>query len=115
MGSNFRDKQNSHVLGGPLRFSSIASGSPAEFQDTIVITSRDQVVNLPAFAAGAHVHLSPRWIGTASYAVAVNFMVGSIMPGSGFYISTVNSVGFGGGAGTATASVEVSYHISLRS
>jgi hypothetical protein len=60
--------------------------------------------------ANAAIFLQPQWRGVASYGVAAVFHVSCVQAGSGFYISTVNSTGFGASA----ASVSVWWEIKLR-
>ena len=92
------------IQGGPLTQTVVASTSDNQYVGATLITSRDTYVGAPVVAAGSRIFLQPRWLGSTSYGAAVGFHVASVQAGSGFYISTVNSIGFAA-AGAASVSV----------
>jgi hypothetical protein len=101
---NYRDKLNQKVLGGPTAFTNANSSSLNQWFGDTLCTSRNTFVAAPLIAATDRVRLDAHWYGTPSLAVWPGLVVSSTQAGSGFYISTVQSVGFGA-AGTASVAV----------
>lgn len=97
------------VQGAPTILTQAGSGAAGQFHGETLVTSRNTLIAAPLVTAGAYISMTPRWIGTSSLGTFVSFVVGSVMPGSGFYASTVNSVGFG----AAGASVTLYWEIKL--
>lgn len=98
-------KKLTPIVGAPQTFVNVASTTTNQYFGTTIITSRDTFVAAPVVAARSQIWLQPRWIGgMSSYGISPSFHVASIQAGSGFYISTVASCGFGA-ANTASVSV----------
>jgi hypothetical protein len=104
MASDFINKNRRQVHGGPVTLTNIDSSATNQWFGTTLITSRYVAVSAPAIAATSPVRLSTEWLGLGSYGVAVDFQVMSKAAGVGFYLGTVNSVGFSA-AGAASCQV----------
>ena len=112
MAKYYITKPVSVVQGGPIVMTQAGSGLAGQFHGEIMATSRDTLIAAPLVTAASYIRIDQRWIGPSSYGVGVNFSIGSVMPGSGFYATTINSVGFGA---ANTASVQLYWEIKLTS
>ena len=105
MATDYRLKRIRQTQGGPISQTNVDSSTLNQWFGDTLITSRHEFVSAPMIAAASKVFLQPHWLGHVNSTVAVAaFVVSSIQAGSGFFISTTNSVAFGG---AATPSVSV--------
>lgn len=93
------------IQGGPVTQTVVGSTSANQYLGATLITSRDTFVGAPLVTATSRIFLQPLWLGPSSYGSAVTFTVACLQAGSGFFISTINSIGFGA-ASTASVSVQ---------
>jgi hypothetical protein len=99
------------VQGAGVRQTVTGSNANNQYLGDTLITSRNTFVGAPVVTATSPIFIQPHWLGPASYAIGVNFQISSVQPGSGFYISTINSVGFGA---ASAASVACWWEVKLR-
>jgi hypothetical protein len=103
-------KYMSLVQGGPVEQTVTGSTANNQYLGYTACTSRDTYVSAPLVQGDSAIFLQPQWRGVSSFAVATAFHVSCVQAGSGFYISTINSIGFAASA----ASVSVWWEIKLR-
>jgi hypothetical protein len=92
--TNYRNKFFRFVQGGPRTVANVDSSAANQWYGDTTCVSRNTFVAAPMVAATSRISLTPHWFGTPSLAVAPQLFVSSVQAGSGFYISTVASVGF---------------------
>jgi hypothetical protein len=95
MATDFINKNRRQVFGGPTTLTNVDSSATNQWFGEAVIGSRDVYIAAPPIAATSRVRTDLRWYGTGSLSVAPNVYVSSTMPNSGFFLSTVASVGLG--------------------
>jgi hypothetical protein len=94
--TNYRDKRFRKVQGGPVTVTNPGSTSVNQWFGETVMGSRHVFVAAPLVATTSRIRLDVVGYGTVnSGATATSFLVTSIQAGSGFIISTVNSISFG--------------------
>lgn len=101
--ANFTLKYDRVVLGGATTQMNVSSTSLNQYAGDTVIVSRDTFVAAPLVAATSRIQLQAHWLGTNSLSVNPGLVVSSIQAGSGFFITTVQSVGFSAAGGASYA------------